>query len=202
MGFKRPYRHKFPIMKCDTVLRSGYIYPRELWDRIINEKMYLVPILGEKNDNSTQFGNVTNVELEGDTVYITVEISRDTTWGDYIYDNYISRGKRINAKPFLLCHLNGKTISPDDFILNNFYLVDYSEDVQDYYPNGYNFDSSDGSNSSNESILSSLDTNDTKVEAAQEINISMPEIKEVKSDEEMLKDFLAISSDTEKLFKN
>lgn len=199
------YQYKVAIMKYDSVLKSGYTYPKKLWEKIIDNGLYKVPIFGEKEDPTTEFGRVSDISLENGNVVITIDINRNCTWGSYIFDNYVDRNKKLNAKPFLLCHLNGRVIDPDDFILNYFYLVDYSEDTNPINdPKASSTFDIGGSNSTKDNSKQDTSSEETFAKDNVSFNdiISTANDKlSIASDEEMLKKFLSVSSDTEKLFK-
>lgn len=127
--FPRHFEYTIPLMQCDVPLKTHITYPRELWEKVINEGLYELPIYGLKDEDNTKIGRVSNMELRGDVLYATVNIDTSTSWGAYA-KNELGDNDRLFIKPYMFCHLNQyKEIDPVDFMLKSFYLVDYAEDI-------------------------------------------------------------------------
>lgn len=132
--FPKNFNHTIPVMQCDIPLKTGITYPRALWEEVIEQNLYRLPVYGQKGEENTKVGEVTNMELRGNVVYATISIDTSLTWGCYA-EQELAKNDKLFIKPFLYCHLNQyKEINPDDFILKSFYLVDYPEDIpEDVY---------------------------------------------------------------------
>lgn len=129
--FPRHFEYTIPLMQCGVPLKTHITYPRELWEKIINEGLYELPVYGQKDLDNTKIGRVSNMELKGDVLYATIDIDTSTSWGVYA-KNELADNDKLFIKPYIFCHLNQyKEIDPVDFILNYFYLVDYAEDIPD-----------------------------------------------------------------------
>ena len=127
--FPRHFEHTIPLMQCGVPLKTHITYPRELWEKIINEDLYELPVYGQKDQDNTKIGRVSNMELKGDVLYATIDIDTSTSWGVYA-KNELADNDKLFIKPYIFCHLNQyKEIDPVDFILKYFYLVDYAEDI-------------------------------------------------------------------------
>lgn len=127
--FPRHFEYTIPLMQCGVPLKTRITYPRELWKKVINEGLYELPVYGQKDEDNTKIGRVSNMELRGDVLYATVTIDTSTSWGAYA-KNELADNDKLFIKPYLFCHLNQyKEIDPFDFILKSFYLVDYAEDI-------------------------------------------------------------------------
>lgn len=209
--FPQFFEHTIPIMKCDVPLRTGITYPRELWDKIIYNKLYDLPVYGQKDEPTTKIGQVTDVKVKNNIVYVTVSIDTSSGWGAYVKNELVEKDKFF-IKPYLLCKLdNYKIIDPDDFILKSFYCIDYSEDVIDFSEQvsdkkedktEINFNevkkaTDDIYQEENKGVFKS-DNIDTKIfENTSNIFSS----KEMPSNQELLEKFNSVS-DTESIFKN
>lgn len=127
--FPRHFEYTIPLMQCGVPLKTHITYPRELWEKIINEDLYELPVYGQKDQDNTKIGRVSNMELKGDVLYATIDIDTSTSWGVYA-KNELADNDKLFIKPYIFCHLNQyKEIDPVDFILKYFYLVDYAEDI-------------------------------------------------------------------------
>jgi len=127
--FPRYFEYTIPLMQCGVPLKTHITYPRELWEKVIDEGLYDLPIYGQKDQGNTKIGMVSNMELRGDVLYATVNIDTSTSWGTYA-KNELGDNDKLFIKPYMFCHLNQyKEIDPYDFMLKSFYLVDYAEDI-------------------------------------------------------------------------
>lgn len=127
--FPRHFEYTIPLMQCDVPLKTHITYPRELWEKVIKDGSYELPVYGQKDEKNTKIGRVSNMELRGDVLYATVDIDTSTSWGVYA-KNDLADNDKLFIKPYLFCHLNQyKEIDPVDFILKSFYLVDYAEEI-------------------------------------------------------------------------
>lgn len=127
--FPRHFEYTIPLMQCGVPLKTHITYPRELWEKVINQGLYELPVYGLKDQDNTKIGTVSNMELRDDILYATVNIDTSTSWGAYA-KNELGDNDKLFIKPYMFCHLNQyKEIDPVDFILKSFYLVDYAEDI-------------------------------------------------------------------------
>lgn len=127
--FPRHFEYTIPLMQCGVPLKTHITYPRELWEKVIKDDRYELPVYGQKDEDNTKIGRVSNMELRGDILYATIDIDTSTSWGVYA-KNELADNDKLFIKPYLFCHLNQyKEIDPEDFILKSFYLVDYAEEI-------------------------------------------------------------------------
>lgn len=204
--FPRHFEYTIPLMQCGVPLKTHITYPRELWEKIINEGLYELPVYGQKDLDNTKIGRVSNMELKGDVLYATIDIDTSTSWGVYA-KNELADNDKLFIKPYIFCHLNQyKEIDPVDFILKYFYLVDYAEDIPEESKTNIEISKEDVENETyrvykemgEEETKEAFNKVDNKTFESEDVLFTS---KEMPTNKTLLDRFNAVSN-TEELFKS
>lgn len=204
--FPRHFEYTIPLMQCGVPLKTHITYPRELWEKIINEGLYELPVYGQKDQDNTKIGRVSNMELKGDVLYATIDIDTSTSWGVYA-KNELADNDKLFIKPYIFCHLNQyKEIDPVDFILKYFYLVDYAEDIPEESKTNIEISKEDVENETyrvykemkEEGAKETFNKVDNKAFESEDVLFTS---KEMPTNKTLLDRFNAVSN-TEELFKS